>query len=213
MRNAKLVLATCAAALALSAAVTTAASAATAGWMVNGTSLTGSAAFASTAAVENSMKLEVKNSFTILCKGTVFKAAGAELVAPNKIKATSLEFTECQGTTEQCRLEDEAIRTVPIVAEAVLEGSLAVRSTLKPQTKTVIATVDFVGEACAFKGVTPITGSVLVLSPTAQDERITQQSIVAATEASGELKVGGSGALADVTGSTRLASGLPWSFL
>jgi hypothetical protein len=213
MLNAKLVLAACAVALTLNALAASAASGATAGWMVGGTLLSGSAALLSSALVEKSLIFEVKGAFSITCRGKIFKGNGAELVAPNKIKASSLEFTECQGTTEPCRLNDETVSTVPVMVETALESTLAVIAKLKPQTKSVIATVDFVGETCAFLGVQNVTGTVLVLSATGQDERTTQQSNAITTEASKELKVGSSVASLSTTATTRLTGGQAWSFL
>ncbi len=214
MRNAKLGLVACAVALAFSVAVAASAQAATAGWMVGGSLLSGTKQLASTASVEKSLVFELKGIFRIECKGSVFKGNGAELVAPNKIKANSLEFTECNGATEEaCKLNDETVSTNPVTVETTLDGTLAVKATLKPQTKSIIATVDFVGEKCVVKGEEAITGSVAVLSPTAQDERTTQQSFSTTTEASGELKAGSSSALVTTTATTRLASGQAWSFL
>jgi hypothetical protein len=212
MPKIKLILAACAVALALNALTAAAASAATAGWMVNGTLLSGTKALATTASVSSKLKLKIA-SITIECQANTLKGIAPELLATNKIKATSLEFTECNGTKGECKLGSEKINTLPVLLEATLEGTLAITAKLKPETKTTIATVLFEGGACAIEGVQAITGGVAILAPTGQDERTLQQASSITTEASGELKVGTSGASVEVTASSRLASGESWSFL
>ncbi len=212
MQNTKIVVVACAVALALGAAAADSASGATAGWMVGGSLLSGSKQLAPTASVQSSLRLNVAG-ITIECRTNTFKGNAAEIISPNVMKAHGIEFTECNGTKGECSLGSETVTTVPVLIEVTLEGVLATIARLKPQTKTTIATASFIGEKCALLGVQNITGSVLVLSLTAQDERSTQQSTSITTEVSGELKVGASVASVTTTATTSLASGQTWSFL
>ena len=210
MKNTKIVVAMCAVALALSAAAATPASAATAGWMVNNTMLSGSKAVAKTAAVDASVEIGMM-TITIRCSGSTYGSTAAEIVAPNKLAAKSLEFTNCDGIEGACHLWSETVITNPIFVEVTLDGPLATLATLKPQTKSVIATVEFTGESCAVKGQQPVTGSMLILGFTGQDERTIQE--VRATASVGELKIGASAVTVGGLALTRLATGEPWSFL
>jgi hypothetical protein len=187
------------------------ASAVTAGWMVNGTMLSGSAALATTARVDEKGVL-TGAGFKIICEGKTLSGIAPEISAPNTGMAQSLEFTECAGE-EPCTLASTTIKTFPIGVEATLEGALAVVATFKPLTGTVFSTIKFEGTECGLAGETPIKGTVKVLAPTGQDERTLQLITSIATEASKELLVG-SGA-ASLKGSIllQLANHQLWSFL
>jgi hypothetical protein len=212
MSKVKLITMACVAALALSAFASASASAATAGWMVKGTMLSGSKALATTAAVHEFGKLKAAG-VTIECKGGTLNGIAPEIKSPNLGAAKSLEFTGCKSITANCEISPEKINTVPLLAEATLEGALAVKVLFKPETKNTFTTVEYTGALCALQGVQPVTGKATVSAPTGQDERTLQQLNANVTETSGELKVGSSPAELKGVALLRLASGEPWSFL
>lgn len=201
----------CLPALGLTALRPTPATAATAGWKVNGTFLTGSSLVLSTATVDNEFKMKAAG-IAFACPSNNLTNIGATMVAPNKGEATTIVLKECASQSPSCKIPS-TITVVPIVGETTLDGLLAVKAVIKPKTKTVYATIKFEGAECALLGVEPITGQGSGLSPTGQDERTLQQIISTTTEASGELKVGSSPA--EVVGSAliQLLSGERWSFL
>jgi len=211
MSKVRQVIMVCAGVLALSAMASASASAATAGWMVNGTMLTGSAALATTAAVDQEGVLK-GGGVTVTCKGSTLNGVAPEIKVPNKGSAGDLEFTECSAASP-CEVTPPTVKTQTVLVEATLEGVLAVVATFKPETGTIFATLKFSGSGCALSGTTPIKGQAKVLAPTGQDERTLQLINAITTEASGELLLGSSGA--SLTGSAllRLASGQSWSFL
>jgi hypothetical protein len=214
MSRAKMITSTLIAVVALSALVSASASAATAGWMVNGTLLNGTRALATTAAVdENGILKSSGADVEIECSGKVLNGLVPEIQSPNTGQTNSLEFTTCVALTPNCTLLSSTIGTVPISVEATLEGTLAVVATFKPKTKTTFATFVFEGSKCASAGLNGVTGTVKVLAPTGQDERTLQLINSLATEASAELKVASSPA--SLLGSIliKLASSEPWSFL
>jgi hypothetical protein len=182
-----------------------------AGWMTSGTLLTGTAALATTAAVDK--KYVVNGAgLNLECNGSVIKFAVPELVAASKLEAAALTFTGCTTTNANCVVPAE-LGTVPIQAEATLEGALAAKATFKPQTGSTFVTMKFSGEACAVAGVKTITGDANMTLASGQDERTLQLLEANVTAAQNLLFFIGSAA--SLTGSAllRLASGQPWSFL
>jgi prolyl oligopeptidase PreP (S9A serine peptidase family) len=212
MSKAKMIIPTLIAVVAFSALASASASAATAGWMVGGTLLSGSEALATTAAVDENGKL-LASGITIECKGSTLNGVAPEIKSPNTGSATSLIFTQCQSKTESCTITPEELKTVPLNVEATLEGALAVVATFTPKTKTTFATIEYKGEDCALEGLDAVTGKAKVLAPTGQDERTLQLINAITTEASGELKDGSSPATLTGSALLKLASGKPWSFL
>src|ERR1700728_1816418 len=156
-------------ALAIAASTTTTATAATAGWMVNGTLLTGPAPIATTAKVDKAFKLTTGN-IIIECNGGTVTAVAPEIIAPNKVAAKSIEFTNCKTTEGKCTLEGETIATGAVLAESTLEGALATVAVVKPETGKIFKNLTFLGAVCALEGVQPVTGTQAVLDPTGQDE-------------------------------------------
>jgi hypothetical protein len=195
-----------------SALASASASAATAGWMVGGTQLTTTAALATTAKVDQKGTLEVPSAeVTIKCEGSTLNGVAPQIGPGNMGSATSLVFTVCESTTSTCTIGSPTIGTVPILAEATLEGALGVKVIFTPKTTKVFTTIDYIGEKCALEGVKPVKGKATVKAPTGQDEN-TLQLIEAATT-SGELEVGSSEAILKGSALLKLASGQPWSFL
>jgi hypothetical protein len=191
--------------------MTASASAATAGWMVNGALLSGTQALATTAAVDKKGVIN-GGGLNIECEGSVLKGTNPEIISTNKGKAKALTFTVCKTTNANCTVPAE-IGTVPIEAEATLEGALGVQAVFKPQTGTTFATVKFSGELCAVAGIKAITGDANTSAPTGQDERTLQLLEINVTTAQNLLFIASNAA--SMTGSAllKLASGAPWSFL
>jgi len=214
MSKAKMIITTLIAVFALGALASASASAATAGWMVNGTLLSGSTPLATTAKVDQSGFLKSSAANVELeCSGTTLNGVAPEITSPSKGSASSLIFTSCIALSPNCTIGSSEIKTVPLLAEVTLEGVLAVIATFKPETKSVFATFLFNGEKCAAEGLNAVTGTAKVLAPTGQDERTLQQINAIATEVSNELKVGSSAAELKGSALLKLASSLEWSFL
>lgn len=186
------------------------ATAATAGWKVNGTLLTGTHVILSTAKVDQEFKLKAAG-LTFECPSTNPGNIAGSFVAPNKIEATNATLLGCSASGPSGCSIPKTINVLPTVAEATLDGLLAVKVTIKPKTKTVLLTTEFKGEECALAGPESVTGQASVLAPTGQDERTLQQ--IVSTTVSGELKA--SGEPAEVVGSAlvQLLTGETWSFL
>lgn len=209
MPRTKLALATCLPLLALGA-LASAASAATAGWMVNGSLLSGTKAVG-TASISSAWQLEVAG-IIVSCNGSTIDNVHPELVAPNQAKAISFQFTECAVNSGSCFIT-KTLGIVPTITESTLDGALGIKETIKPQTKTLFATIKFEGAECLLAGTDPVTGKISVLDPSGQDEKTMQEFTSTTTAASGELRVGSSGASVKGTALTKLASGEQWSFL
>ena len=192
-------------------ALASSASAVTVGCMVGGTLLQGLELLATTAKVDKNAKLTT-GSVVIECTGETLNGVTPMLTAPNSGSAGSLEFTKCKPTEGKCTIESEKIGTVPILAEATLEGALAVVAVFKPETGKVFTNLTFLGATCSLEGTQPVQGTQAVLAPFGQDEN-TLQLINAITLKEGELKVGAG--TATLTGSAllKLETGKPWSFL
>jgi hypothetical protein len=182
--------------------------------MVNGTLLNGTRALATTAAVDETPVLNSsEEKLEIECSANILNGIAPEIQSPNMVQASSLQFTGCVATTPNCALGSSTISTAPLLAEATLQGTLAIVVTFKPKTKAIFATFEFTGSNCAASGSNAVTGTAKVLAPTGQDERTLQLVTSIATEASGELKTGS--APLSLLGSVllKLAGSEPWSFL
>jgi hypothetical protein len=209
MSRIKLIMSAFVAVLAFSALASGSASAATAGWMLSGKLVSGSVALATTAKVDKKAKL-VADGIEIECTSEVLNGVAPQITSPASGSATSLEFTGCVSRSGACTLGSTVIGTVPITAEATLDGALGVLATFSPKTKTTFTTIEYIGASCALVGVQPVTGKVVVLDPTGQDEAASQ--LIEVTAAS-SLKVGSSAATFTGSALLKLASGEPWSFL
>ncbi|HEY2768616.1 MAG TPA: hypothetical protein VGI76_10175 [Solirubrobacteraceae bacterium] len=202
----KLAIAACTGLLLLSALALT--STASAQWMVNGTNLTTNQALASGAPTDKVVEIKVA--------GVAVVCAGVELTSPqiepgDTASTSSLVFANCSANGG-CTIEKN-IHTVPLTATATLGGTLAANIIFKPKTKTVFGTLKFEGAECPLLGTQVATGSAKFLVPTGRDEKLFQALEAEVTEASGELKAGGSSV--GLTGSSllKLSTDLPWSFL
>jgi hypothetical protein len=185
--------------------------AATAGWMVNGTQLSGSAAVATTAKVTEPYKVS-GGGLNIECKSAVAEAVKPEIKAPNKVSVTAGINSGCTTTNANCTVP-ASIASVPSIAEITLDGALATVGVVKPQTGTIFSTIKFSGENCAVAGIKTLSGSFQVVTPTGQDERPIQLSESKVTEAEKTLFIASSAVSASAAGLGTLASGLWWNFL
>jgi len=214
MSKIKLVIAAFAAVLAVGAVASTTAFAATEGWMVNGTMLSGSKKLMTTGKVTSPGKL-ASASVEVECTGSEIGGVAPEIVAPNKGGASSVVFKECGtvgASSAVCTLNTKTLSTVPVLlTELTLDGTLAVKGAVVPETKSEFAKLTFTGGECAVAGTQPVTGKVLILAHLGQDE-MTWQPVLLFSD-TGALKLG-SGA-ATLTGAGELATENlePWSFL
>jgi len=220
MSKAKLMVAAFFAVLALGALASSTASAATVGWLVNGTLLTGTqtAAIATTAFVDEKGILafgEGEGEVKITCSSSTLGGVSPQIEATNKGSASSLIFEGCESTsTGECKLvSGKSIGTLPITTEVTLDGPLAVQGVFKPKSGTTFATIKLEGTNCAESGKVGIKGTAPWLAPTGQDERTLQLLSVNITKEQNVLQVGS--LAASLKGSILLAlvSLKGWSFM
>jgi hypothetical protein len=197
--------------MALGVLVPMSASAATAGWMVNGAKLAGSAALATTARVDEEGVFRGEGT-NITCEGKTLNSIAPEIKAPNTGAASALEYTGCRAEMP-CELSSPTIKSSPVTEEATLEGVLAVVATFKPTTGTLFTTIKLEGSECGLAGEASITGQFKVLAPLGQDEGTLGQINSITTEASRELKTGNNPLSVDGSALLQLAHGELWSFL
>ena len=219
MSRAKLLIAACFAVLALSALTVATASAAE-GWDVAGTALptNSKAAIKSPANVGQKGLLEValgEGTITIKCEANTVSITGGALVGPTGIEATSVGFEECfVVNNETCNLGQTTINTVPIHGVAKLDPASPLNTLILvlPKTKNTFATILFIGNTCALKGVQPVTGDVDLLVDAGVHATTVHLVLVSSLPKS--LKVGNSEAsLHKLDADVQLVSGSTWNFL
>ena len=208
MSKAKITFAAFAVVLAVSAMTSNSASAAE-GWLIKGTLLVGTAALATTAAVDEVGVLRW-TATSISC--TALSVVNPLIASPNKGSVSSLVFEGCAAQSP-CSLPTGRIATLPILTEVTLDGSLALKGVFKPETGTTLATIKLEGAGCADTEKELVTGDLPWLAPTGQDERTWQLLSVNIGTAQELLLVGHTPA--SLVGSIllKLASSLPWSFM
>lgn len=213
MSKARLVVIASLAAFALSALVAATASAAGGEWDVGGTKLSGTAAVASPAKVLEHGKLVVVGAgVTVECTSTELGITGGEIVAPDELRAKTIEFKTCAANGANCELEEKAIKTEAVHGLAELDGTLGTIVKLLPLPSKTFAVLHFIGEKCALKGPQPVTGTADLLAPSGKDPAVEQT--VNGFSLKGSLKVGSSeGELSGLTTDIKLASGKTWNFL
>jgi hypothetical protein len=190
MRKPKTITATLIAAFAFSVL---AASPASAGWFVEGEELaSGSTAALATAAKVSEEPVLTFAGVTIKCSGSTLNSVKPELVAPNKLTASSLSFSGCSASGEECTLEKSEIGTLPLTAELTEQTYPEDQATFKPKTGTLLATIKFTTSGgCLDSGEkVALTGSGTATLPTGQEENNTQTIKANTTKTSGTLKVG-----------------------
>jgi hypothetical protein len=182
-----------------------------ASWKVNGAALTGTAALAKTAEVTEAWKLTASGT-NVECAGKALSATSEVIEAPNKGSVSSLIFSECKAS-EPCSIAGTEVKTVPLVSETEGgEGAEGAKFILKPKTKTILATIDFLGSTCALLGVQPVTGKATTLLPNGFLEKTLQEISTNIPSSSGELKVGSSAAELKFKALLKLETGKLWSF-
>jgi hypothetical protein len=193
---------------------------ASAGWLVNGTPLTGSAAL-SVQALADAVPtfLAPAIGLSIKCRGHFLDAGSPQISGVDKVFATSLTFLECQTVTpEKCELikgGGETIKTIPVLALAFKGKGESVNLTFKPETKTTFADIEFSeANTCAFNGEEPIVGSFVLGAPTGGLSLAAQTLTgLGSTEGNNSLKVQGDPVFIDGGAYLlTLASGSKWSF-
>jgi hypothetical protein len=175
MFKVKIVIAAFTAGLALTAIVASTASA-TAGWLVNGTELTGtqSANLSTLAVTDTAAILHIPSlPLKITCAGDL-KGVNPKISAPNTWSVTSLTFTGCsvvEPTT--CKLESPEIKTEVLNVTATLGPGESVLLTFTT-TAAHFAIFTLEGGSCSISGKKAVTGSVVLTAPTGQLQLLTQ---------------------------------------
>jgi len=182
---------------------------ASAGWFVEGEEVTTAALLATTAKVDQSSVLK-GSGVTVTCSGATLNSVSPQIASPNKLTASSLEFTGCSAAAP-CSLAKSTITTEPVVAELTEQAPPAVPAVLKPKTGTKITKIDLEGEECAIAGETSVTGQARVLFPAGEEKNELQALVWEPKESTAELKLGSAGA--SLTGSVLLKLVLGGGFL
>ncbi len=188
-----------------------AAGSAQAGWLVLGSLVFESEQVNMKTVVDKPFSLSWSTS-KITCKKLQL-SENTTIKEPDKFLSGGLEFAECTSLPAECVLQNGRISTLPIEGLVTLDGALAVKAIVKPDTgKTIFATFFFEEEkGCAEEGKQAITGTATILAPTGQDERLLQL-INALITTAGELKVGEAAATIEGSALVSLVSDMPWSF-
>jgi hypothetical protein len=210
MFKAKLLIPACVGAFLTCGLAPTVASAATAGWMTNGTLLSGTGLVSTTAKVDEPWSISAAG-VTTTCSGNNVNIVDGTIKSPSSGSAASLEFTSCLvSNLVNCSLGKTSIKTIPVLAEATLDGASADKITFSPGTKTTFTTIEYLGASCPLEGIQPVTGKAVVLAPNGQTETAAQL-----VKASGEstLKIGSSAASLLGSALITLEDNQPWSFL
>jgi hypothetical protein len=190
---------------------------ASASWFVGGTQLTTSARIATAEAVDEIPRILVPaDELAFTCSGGTFDNVSPEIIAGNSVKAQALHFLGCETIhpASGCALASPTISTVPITAQASLGPGEEVRVTYLPQTKSLIAEVEFSEtNTCAFTGVEAVKGSITDGIPKGQLEAATETLVGLGSVENNSLEAGGSKVTIDGgRGLVKLASGSKWSF-
>lgn len=182
-------------------------------WDVNGSKLAGSAAIASPIKVLEHGKLVVVGSgVTMECTSTELGIAGGEIVAPDQLRAKSLEFKTCTANGANCELEEKTIKTEALHGLVQLDGTLSTFIKILPLPSKTIEVLHFVGSTCALSGPVDITGTIDFLAPSGKDPAISQT--INGFSLKGSLKFDASEAeLAGLVTDFKLTSGQTWNFL
>jgi hypothetical protein len=182
-----------------------------ANWMVAGTNLTGTAALATTAAVDENFKLKAAG-VTITCNGSTISFTNPQINAfDDMVDLNTLTFNSCIAN-EKCTVT-KTIGTSVILVDVELLSPLHTRFLFLPKPGTLFTTIKYDGGECALLGVQPVTGKARMEGPTGADERTLQEIQAVVSEASGELKIGSSAAELKGAALLKLSNSAPWSFL
>jgi hypothetical protein len=195
------------------------AASASATWFVNGTTLTGSAALSSAAAVDAESTLLVPAlNLAIKCNGKFLDGLQPQIFGSDRGYAAALTFLGCNTVTPaKCALakENQPIATTAILALAAKGTGEAVKVTFKPETKTTFTNISFSEEnTCAFNGLEPVTGELVAGAPTGQLSLSAQPLTgLGSTEGNNSLLIDGDRSFLDGGSALlTLASGSKWNF-
>jgi hypothetical protein len=177
------------------------------GWMVNGSNITTAI---TSEAVGSPMEQTVLSGggITVTCAGHHHVST----YTPSRIELR-LVLLLCSVNSSVCSLSSTTILNNTAIAEATLEGTLAVRVVSHPATGTLFASLELTGSECAEAGTVPLTGHITYSMPTGQDEKVKQEEITDVLASSGELKLGSSGASLRSSLLSETTSHLAWRFL
>jgi hypothetical protein len=197
------------------------ASSASAGWLINGTSLgDGSAALSTQALVDaNTTLLVPAVGLAIQCTGHFLDGLKPQIFGLDRGYAEQLKFLGCETLTPaKCELENknnEPIETTAILALASLGKGESVNVAFTPETKTTFGNINFSeANTCAFAGEEPVIGSVVAGAPTGQLSLLAQALTgLGSTEGNNSLFIDGDRAFLDGGAALlTLASDSKWAF-
>jgi hypothetical protein len=194
-------------------------SSASAGWLINGTSLgDGSAALSTQALVDEESTLLVPAlKLAIKCNGHFLDGLSPQIFGLDRGFVLALTFLGCQTVTpEHCELKQQprSIETTAILALASLGKGEAVNVAFTPE-KTPFANIVFSEEnTCVFNATEPVTGSLVAGAPTGQLSLLAQPLVgLGSTEGNNSLRIDGDPAFLDGGSALlTLASDSKWSF-
>ncbi len=189
------------------------AAAATPGWLVKGTVLTGTQtqAVATTAAPVEPGEVEFGN-LRLVCSGDLW-GVSPQLESVNKSSASSLDYSGCTITGEGCSLSNSTIGSLPAVGEFTLDGTSGSQATFKAKTGSVLATIKMEGATCAETGKLSVTGTVHTSIAENPGETTLQLVEMNVTAASNELKVGSDAIGGHGAALLKLSNSVPWGFM
>jgi hypothetical protein len=172
---------------------------ASAGWFVEGSELTGSAALATTAAVDKTFVL-TGGGLNLECSGSL-SSTNPQIAAPAKLTAASITFSGCKTTNANCEVP-ATVTTGPVSSELAELTYPEDKAVFTPKTGTLFATVKYTGEKCAIAGNKPLSGKATTTLPTGQEEKVTQELKANTSVGSSELLIASSAA--ELTGAALL---------
>jgi hypothetical protein len=197
-------------------------SSASAGWLINGTSLgDGSAALSTQALVDAESTLLVPAiKLAIKCNGHFLDGLKPQIFGLDKGFAEALRFLGCKTIEPAtgCELIHEnntTIETTAILALASLGKGEAVNIAFTPETKTTFGNIEFSEtNTCAFNAKEPVTGSLVAGSPDGQLSLLAHiLTGLGSTEGNNSLRIDGDSAyLEGGAALLTLASDSKWSF-
>jgi hypothetical protein len=191
-----------------------------AGWLINGTTLTGSAAVSTQALTDAPATFLVPAlGLAIQCTGHFLDGLRPQIFGGDKGYAEQLRFLGCGTVTPaKCELiekNDTSISTTAVLVLASLGKGESVNVVFTPETKATFGNIEFSeANTCAFNGDEPVNGAAVAGLPTGQLSLLAQQITgLGSTEGNNSLLVDGDKAF--IEGGSyllTLASDSKWSF-
>jgi hypothetical protein len=191
-----------------------------AGWLINGTTLTGSAALSTQALGDGNPTLLVPSlKLAIQCTGHFFDGLKPQLLGSDKAFAEQFSFLGCKTIEPtKCELINENNTSISTTAVLVLVAKgkgEAVNAAFTPEKGTTFGSISFSEQdTCAFAGEEPVMGAAVAGLPTGQLSLLAQQITgLGSTEGNNSLRVDGESVF--IEGGRyllTLASDSKWSF-